>query len=322
MTGFSHSTISRVLNGKAKEFRISDGACKTIWKAAEEINYRPSMLARALRLKKTMSIGLIVPDIKNPFFGELAWRIEIRLRAEGYSTIICNTDSVPANEKSYLRTLSDREVDGVLLVPIHSREWGELEEISQRKSVVLIVRSLNNTSLPCVISNNLQAAQDLTSEVINLGYSRIGFLGGTPGSFINKSRLQGYQNALKASRLPYEEKRVLCESFSIDAGERMMNALLQSSPDIDAVFCVNNLVFLGAMKAMNQSASGVRERIMMAAFDIARHSGLFYRPMISATQNLAALTEKGVSLLLDAIGRHPVAHCPVSLPVQIEKYHI
>lgn len=322
MTGFSPSAISRVLNGKAKEFRISEETSRAILKAAEDINYRPSLLARSLRLKKTLTIGLIVPDIKNPFFGELAWRTEILLRAQGYSTIVCNTDSVEANEKSYLRALSDREVDGILIAPIHMEEWSELGEISLRKSIVLIVRSLNKTSLPCVISNNQRAAQDLTAEVIRMGFYRIAFLGGKPGTFINASRLQGYQNALLARSIPYEENLVLNRDFSIDAGEAMMKELLLKEPDVEAVISVNNLVFLGAMKALNEYGTDAQANIMMAAFDIARHGGLFYRPLISATQNLRALTEKGVSILLNAVNSRPIPEGPITLPVQIEKYHL
>ena len=290
--------------------------------AAKQINYRPSMLARSLRLKKTMTIGLIVPDIKNPFFGEIAWRTEILLREHGYSTIICNTDGVRKNEKFYLRTLCDREVDGMLIVPIHTEEWAELQEICQRKSVVLMVRSLNDTSLPCVISDNRQAAEDLTAEVISLGYRQIAFLGGEQGTFINTSRLSGYRDALKAYDIPYNKDIVFNTEFSVDAGEKMMHSVMERSPGAEAVFCVNNQVFLGVMKAMNESDSEDHDNTMIAAFDIARHSGLFQRPLISANQNLESLTDTSVSLIIDVINNKPIPDCPINLPVQISKYNI
>ena len=155
-----------------------------------------------------------------------------------------------------------------------------------------------------------------------MGFYRIAFLGGKPGTFINSSRLQGYQNALLARGIPYEEDLVLSRDFSIEAGERMMKELIQKDPEVEAVVSVNNLVFLGAMKALNEYGSDAQANIMMAAFDIARHCGLFYRPMISATQNLRAITEKGVSILLNVVNSQTIPEGPITLPVQIEKYHL
>ena len=134
LTGYSYSTISRVLNGKAKEFRISDETCRKILEAAKTVNYRPNILARSLRLKKTMSIGLIVSDIRNPFFGELSSKIEVRMRESGYSTILCNTNEIPENEEFYLQVLMDRKVDGIITAPTHKEEWDRLEEIRKDRA--------------------------------------------------------------------------------------------------------------------------------------------------------------------------------------------
>jgi len=320
MTGFSHSTISRVLNGKAQEFRISDKTCGAILAAAAKIKYRPSILARSLRLKKTMTIGLIVPDIKNPFFGELAWRIEILLREQGYSTIICNTDGIADNETSYLNTLADREVDGILIAPIHTEEWSDLEEVRRKKAVVLVVRALYQTDLPWVTSDNARAAEELASELIEQGMTRIAFLGGKEGTYINSARFQGYRNALRAHRLPFSKKLVMHRDFTIESGEEMMQALLERIPDLQAIFCINNLVFLGAMRVITRSAKEALDHIMVASFDIARHSDLFRRPLISANQDMKSIAESSVSLLLDEITHNRRPEPRITIPVQIEKY--
>ena len=170
ITGYSYSTISRVLNGKAKEFRISDETRKIIFDAANEVNYRPNILARSLRLQKTMSIGLIVSDIQNPFFGELSSKIEVRLRESGYSTILCNTNEIPENEEFYLQVLLDRKVDGIIIAPTHSEEWKYLEEIRKERAVVLIDRIFENSDLPWVTSENKIAAEKMTTRLIDLGY--------------------------------------------------------------------------------------------------------------------------------------------------------
>ena len=322
MTGFSCSTISRVINGKSTEFRILESTRRAILKAAREIKYRPSILARSLRLKKSMTIGLIVPDLMNPFFGELSWMIERSLGEHGFSTIICNTNGVPKYEEFYLRVLVDRQVDGILIAPTHTKEWKELEKVSLKTAVVLLVRTLYETELPWVTSDNIGAAEALTSALITLGHSRIGFLGGTAGSYIHSARYSGYRRALQKHGLPFNGHLVLRKDFTIEAGEAMMRSLLSKTPDIQVVFCINNLVFLGAMKVVRQHEAKNRGPIMLAAFDIARYSGLFRRPLLSANQDMEGLASAAVSLFLDRINGRPIKDAHITIPVRIDRYRV
>lgn len=176
ITGFSYSTISRVLSGKADEFRISTKTRKQILDAAAHLNYRPNILARSLRLQKTHTVGLIVSDIQNPFFGELSSSIEQLLRTHGYSTILCNTNEIPENEELYLKILVDRKVDGIIIAPIHTSEWDSMEILIKQTRVVLIDRIFYETSLPWVTSENAEAAAEVTRELVRLGHRKIAFL--------------------------------------------------------------------------------------------------------------------------------------------------
>jgi LacI family transcriptional regulator len=301
ITGFSYSTISRVLNGKAQEFRISDKTRQAILQAAESLNYRPNILARSLRLRRTHTVGLIVPDIKNPFFGELASRIEKLLREQGYSAFLCNTNEIPENEEFYLKVLVDRQVDGIIIAPIHTKEWDAMEEIRRERSIVLIDRIFYETDIPWVTSANEQAAEDLANELIKIGFSRIAFLGGTAATYINAMRYSGYLKALERRGLPLDERIVLFEGYSSEAGERMMEVLLEREPEIGAVLCVNNLVFIGAMKVVQKHEIETGRSIMMAAFDIDRYCEIFKRPLICARQDQEKLAANAVSLLMEGI---------------------
>ncbi len=322
ITGFSYSTISRVLNDKAKEFRISEETCKAILEAAESLNYRPNILARSLRLRKTMTIGLIVPDIQNPFFGELSWRIEKILREHGYSTILCNTNEIPENEEFYLQVLVDRQVDGIIIAPIHTEEWKDLENIQKETSIVLIDRIFYKTNLPWVTSDNMLAAERLTGELIGQGYRRIAYLGGTRDTYINSTRFEGYQNALLKQSIPLDDRIVLFHGYSTNAGEEMMLLLLEREPDIEAVFCVNNLVFLGAMKVVQQKEIKNGKYIMMAAFDIERYCNIFKRPLVCANQDLEKLAREVVSLLVDKINAVPRKDIHLILPIHVGTHRI
>ncbi len=320
LTGFSYSTISRVLNGKAREFRISEKTSKIIIEAAEKLGYRPNILARSLRLKKSMTIGLIFPDIQNPFFGELAWRIERLLRGYGYSTILCNSDEIPANEEFYLKVLVDRQVDGIIIAPIHTEEWEDLESIRKETSIVLIDRIFYQTDLPWVTSDNAGAAEELTSELINLGYKRIAYLGGTPGTYINSVRFQGYQKAMEKHGLQVDDNLVHFHGYSPEAGEFMMKMALQKAPDVEAVFSVNNLVFLGAMKIVQQEEARSKRSIFMAAFDISRYCEIFKRPLACANQDLPKLADTVVSLLMDTINGRTRQENHIILPILVDKH--
>lgn len=322
MTGFSYSTISRVLNGKAQEFRISDKTRQAILKAAEALNYRPNILARSLRLRRTHTVGLIVPDIQNPFFGELASRIEKLLREQGYSTILCNTNEIPENEEFYLKVLVDRQVDGIIIAPIHTKEWDAMEEIRRERSIVLIDRIFYETDIPWVTSANERAAEELMNGLIGIGFSRIAYLGGTAETYINTMRFAGYRRALAGRGLPVDNKIVLFEGYSPEAGERMMESLLQREPDTRAVLCVNNLVFIGAMKVVQKHEIETEKPIMMAAFDIDRYCEIFKRPLLCARQDQEKLAASAVALLMKGIQNTIGPDRHLVVPMSIGRHRI
>jgi len=320
LTGFSYSTISRVLNGKAREFRISEETCRKILEAAEKLQYRPNILARSLRLRKSMTIGLIVPDIQNPFFGELSWRIERLLREHGYSTILCNTNEVPENEEFYLKVLVDRQVDGIIIAPIHTQEWEYLESIQRETSVVLIDRIFYETSLPWVTSDNTLAAEAMSDRLIRLGYRRIAYLGGTPDTYINTARYEGYKRSLEKHAISLDPDIILFQGYSTEAGEKMMSVIWERDPEVRAVFCVNNLVFLGALRVVQRREQKDREYVMMAAFDIARYCHIFKRPLVCANQDLQKLANECVGLLLERINGKIRDNAHFILPIQVSEH--
>ncbi len=322
LTGFSYSTISRVLSGKAEQFRISKKTCREILRAAEKLNYRPNMLARSLRLRKTMTIGLMVSDIQNPFFGELGSRIERLLREHGYSTFLCNTNELPENEEFYLKILNDRRVDGIIVTPVHTTEWSSIKTLRRETPIVLIDRVLSRTRLPWVTSENTAAAERLTDELINLGYTRIAFLGGIPDTYISKVRYQGYENALHKSGIQLEKDLILFKGYSSEAGEEMMDRVGKARPDLEAVFCVNNLVFFGAVRVAREYEQKLGRSIMMAGFDISHYVNLFERPVISADQDVDALAGAAVNLLLSLINKKKLEKTQLMLPIAIHKHRL
>ncbi len=267
-------------------------------------------------------MGLIVPDIQNPTFAEIASKIEQLARKEGYSTFLCNANEVPENEKFYLQVLFDRQVDGIIISPIHTKEWTDMEAVRSRIPMVLISRIFTRTEMPWVTSDNAGAAATMTGELIKLGYRRIAYLGGTRDSYINSVRFRGYREAFRAHSLDVDMDAVLFKGYTPRAGEEMMEKVLERVPDVEAVFCVNNMVFFGAMKVLQQVESREKRSLMVAAFDIGRYSRVIRRPLVSANQDFTRMAESAVQLLIDRIEGRPREEHHLVLPVKVEKYHL
>lgn len=319
ITGLSRTTISRVLNGRAKEYRIADETARKIFDAARSFNYRPNIVARSLRLGMTTTIGLIVPDIQNPFFGELGSNIERLLRLEGYLTILCNTNEIPDNEEFYIRLLFDRRVDGIIIVPIQMEEWDYLVLMNKEIPVVLLDRIFLKTELPWVTSNNVLGAEKLTEELINRGCKKIAYLVGRPNTYINTMRFTGYKNIFEKYSLEIDNDLVLFSGYTYRDGEKMMEQLIRQNLTFDALFCVNNLVFHGVLEVMQDSMYESFSSLTMAAFDVDGYCDFLPCPVISANQNTMRLAESSVSILLDKIHNHKCNHNQLVLPISFNK---
>jgi LacI family transcriptional regulator len=318
ITGFSYATISRVLTGRAAEYRISQKTIRKINTAAARLQCRPNILARSLRTKKTWTIGLILSDIQNSYFGNLGSRIERHLRDCGYSTILCNSNESPKNEQLYLNVLVDRQVDGIILAPTQTKEDDSFKKVRKSLPIVLIDRSIYKTRLPSVTSQNEKAGERLTRSLIRMGYKRIAFLGGIPNTYITEKRYLGYKTALRKYKIASIDRMTVFKDYSLKAGEEMMGTVLDSSPDLEAVLCVNNHVFLGAVNGLREYEKKSRRSIMMAAFDIyPAYLPPFGRPFLSADQDIDGMANSSVKLLLAKIKGSPIAERHIQLPLRI-----
>jgi len=322
LSGFSESTISRVLNGKAKEFRISQKTADKILHIAELLNYRPNRLAKSLRLKKTMTMGLIISDILNPFWGEIAARVENLFRHHGYSTILCNSNENLANEEFYLKVLEDQHVDGIIISPFHTEEWAYMKSLrDSTRPLVLIDRIFYNTNLPWVISDNTFASETMADEMIRLGFKRIAYLGGIKDTYINDVRYKGFQNAFNKNSVVIDENMVLFqEKYSPENDIQKIQYLFDKNTDIDAIFCINNLVLFRALKVIKEWEAKNNKQLLLSAFDVGRFINLIDRPLIYADQDLNKVAEAAVNLLLALIEGKYIENRQIMLPFNIKKH--
>lgn len=323
LSGFSESTISRVLNGKTKEFRISQKTADKIQQIADLLNYRPNRLAKSLRLKKTMTMGLIISDILNPFWGEIASWIEKLFRQHGYSTILCNSNENLKNEDFYLKVLEDLHVDGIIISPFHTEEWAFMKSLRDNTPIVLIDRIFKNTTLPWVICENTCASEIMIDEMIKLGYRRIAYLGGIQDSYINNVRYKGFQNAFNKHSVGIDENIVLFqEKYCPENDIKGIQNLFDKNTDIEAIFCVNNLVLFRVLKVIKIWEAKNKRQLLLSAFDVGRFINLIDRPLIYADQDVNKVAESAVNLLLAQIEGRDIKNYQIVLPFHIKKHLI
>lgn len=281
-TGFSISTVSRVLSGKGKKYRISQNTIDYVTEVAKSCNYTPDLIAQSLRTRKTNTIGLTIPSIENPFFSNLSGVIINQLKSRGYNIILSDTMENVDNEVEALNSFVSRNVDGIIAVPVSSSPL-YIEQISKMIPVVLIDRYFENTTLPYVCTDNYYGAYIATEFLISKGYRRLLAIQGVPASMPNKERLRGFRQAVEDHRAEGVQETVSGDSFSVESGFSETLSALTSSDRPDAIFAFSNTILLGAIKAIRELGLVIPDDVALISFDNNRFLD-FFDPVITRVE--------------------------------------
>lgn len=281
-TGYSISTVSRVLSGKGKKYRISQNTIDYVTEVAKSCNYTPDLIAQSLRTRKTNTIGLTIPSIENPFFSNLSGVIINQLKSRGYNIILSDTMENVDNEVEALNSFVSRNVDGIIAVPVSSSPL-YIEQISKMIPVVLIDRYFENTTLPYVCTDNYYGAYIATEFLISKGYRRLLAIQGVPASMPNKERLRGFRQAVEDHRAEGVQETVSGDSFSVESGYSETLSALTSSDRPDAIFAFSNTILLGAIKAIRELGLVIPDDVALISFDNNRFLD-FFDPVITRVE--------------------------------------
>jgi len=299
------TTVSRALNGHASKYRISRKTELAVRKAAQEANFVPNQLARGLRLKKTLTIGLIIPDISNPFFAAIARQVTLGTRKHGYSVVLCDSQENVDLERQSIGVLRSRHVEGIAMCPV-GRNCEHLVELHRGGlPLVLVDRVFPDLPVPYVGSDNLGGARDATNLLIENGHRRIACLQGVRGTSPNESRVRGYKEALANHRIGADESLIVGDSFGEQSGYIQAKLLLRMQKGVTAILALSNLIALGALRALAEENLKVPGDISIIAFDDQPYSAFLATPMTSVAQSTAEMGEIAVKLLFDQINSAP-----------------
>lgn len=299
--GVSATTVSRTLSGQASRYRISKQTESAVNQLAKEFNFVPNHLARGLRLKKTLTIGLVIPDISNPFFAGIAHEVTLGTRKHGYSVILCDSQEDTTLEAQSVALLTSRHVEGIVLCPVglsseHLSRFGQ-----HNLPIVLVDRYFPDLPLPYVGSDNLTGAKDATRFLIESGHRRIACLQGLRGTSPNEFRLRGYKEALEEHQLPVDAALIVGDSFGEQSGYIETKLLLRTRKDVTAILTFSNLIALGALRALAEEKLRIPDDISIIAFDDQPYAAYLGTPMTTVAQPFSEMGEVAVKLLFDQI---------------------
>lgn len=299
--GVSVTTVSRVLNGKSERYRISKETQESINFAAKELSYSPNQLARGLRLKRTNTIGYIIPDISNPFFSSIAKSVEKSARKSGYSILLCDSEEDTKIEENLLQLMIDRKVDGLIISPV-GLEVNHLLKISQKNiPIVLLDRYFPELNFPFVTSDNYKGALEAVNMLIDYGHKRIACIQGLRNTSPNNDRVRGYIDAHKNHDLSVDKKLIVGDSFGEENGYIETKLILKQDNPPTALFAISNLISLGAIRAISEEGLKIPADISMISFDDQPYSRFLSTPMTTVSQQNTQIGQIAIKLLIDQI---------------------
>ncbi|MBX3061685.1 MAG: LacI family DNA-binding transcriptional regulator [Anaerolineae bacterium] len=262
--GVSVATVSRVFSN---EPHVRSEVRNLVLQVADELGYRPNRIASSLRKRSSKVIGLLVPDIRNSVFVDIARAIEDVANSQNMSIFLCNTDEDPAKEQMYLETLLDELVAGIILAP--TQETREPFEFLLKSGtpIVSVDRRINGAAIDCVLSDNVQAAELLTNQLIGNGYTHIGAVLGLENSTTGRERLKGFERALRKHNIEIDPDFVKFIHPDEADSEVIVSRWLRSENCPNALLTGNSRITLGAINAITQAKLSVPNDIALAGFD-------------------------------------------------------
>lgn len=296
--GVSISTVSLAIN---KKERVSEELRQKVTRAIDELNYRPNGLARGLKSKKSKVIGLIIPDIVNPFFPLMVRGVGDTAKRYGYNIILCNTDGEVKEEATFLRLFEEKCVDGIIFTCAGriKKSLSLLNELSIPK--VILDRRLDDLSIPTVTVDNTKGAYIATSHLIRNGKQKILFISGPDQLQSSLDRLNGYKQALAENQLPVKPELITYGDFSFESGQKALKDVIASQISFDAVFGANDMMTLGAIMVLSELGMDIPDQIEVVGYDDILLASLFKPALTTVRQPAYEMGAEAVKMVLRAM---------------------
>lgn len=304
LSGVSSAVVSYVVNDGPRP--VAAHTRQRVLEAMRELGYRPNAAARAFRLQKTHMLGLLVPDISNPFFGEFAKAVQIASSPRGYALMFADTENSTAKEAEQIQFLADRQPDGVMAIA-RTKQTDISPLLSRGIPVVAFDRFEGDGLLPTVTIDNYLGARDGVAHLQGHGHTKVALLAGPQDTQAGHARMRGWRDV--AGTGADSASLHVTGDFSREAGYSAMRELLDRGVDFTALFVSSDIQAIGALRALAESGLDVPRDLAVVAFDGTRETEYSHPPLTVVRQPLELLAETALDLLLDpenAQGIHQV----------------
>lgn len=294
--GVSTATVSRVLTNQP---HVRPELRERVLAAVAKLEYRPNLVARSLRSQQSNAIGLIVSDIRNPYFTAVSRAVEDVAYAQGLSVMLCNADENPEKEALYLNLMRDTNIAGVIFSPTR-QTLGNLDSLSIDFPIVMIDRTLAGSAADAVLIDNVAAGRELTAHLIANGHRRIAGLFGE-ASTTGRERRQGMEEAMQAAGIAPAAELMRYVPARIETGYSATLDLLRKDEPPEAIFTTNSMLTAGALQAIHALGLRIPDQVALVGFDETTWATLVQPPITLIAQPTSEIGKTATELLIQRI---------------------
>ena len=315
LAGVSTTTVSHVIN---KTRFVAENTTKKVSSAIDELNYSPSFVARSLKYNSTRTIGMLVTKSTSPFFAEVIQGVEKYCYRQGYSMILCNTEGDLVKQKEYLRNLSEKRVDGILVM-CSDLNQDLLALLEKKKDLPTVIMDWSQENIHTdKIEDNAELGGYLaTKHLIDNGHTKIGCISGSFNKVTCQQRLQGFRRALQEANIAENSDWILEADFECASAVAATKQLLKSTEMPTALFCFNDSMALAAIATLHQKGVRVPQDMSIIGYDNIDMAAFFSPPLTSIHQPKYQLGEKATQLLLDKINNNELEQQVIELTPEL-----
>ncbi|WP_312239606.1 LacI family DNA-binding transcriptional regulator [Pantoea sp.] len=313
LAGLSKATVSRYMN---HSIVLPQETINRIETAIHTLDYRGNSLARRLSKGGSETLGLVLPDITNPFFAELANAAEEAASARGYSLVLCITRNNPDKEAQFVRWLDTRQVDGLLFTTNRPDNGLLRKEIQRQRHVVLLDEDIPGSSVPKVFADNVQGGRIAAEQLIAAGHRRIAFIGGPEQLMSVRERYLGFCTAMKQAGLAVSPEWVMYGDYAREFGQQALNHLFRCHQRPSAVFAASDYLVLGLLDGLRASGLQAPAALSLVGFDDANYADLTHPRISTIRQPARELGHTAVNIMLRLLNNDADIPMETRLPVE------
>jgi len=312
----SIATASRVINNSDK---VNEVTRKKVLKAVKVLDFKPSRVAQRLRVKdgKKKLIGLIVPDIQNPFYVDVLRGVEDTSYANNYAILMCNFAQDESKASLYIDLMQTESVDGLILAPVNEKDKKVISLVESGLPIVCVDRGLADLDVDIIVVDNENGAYNAVKLLIEKGHKRIAYIAGLPHIPTTKQREAGYLNALNEAGIPFDGELIKFGNSKHESGQKLAKELLNMENPPTALFTGNNLITLGALETIHSMCLKIPDDIAIIGFDDMPWSISLNPPLTAVSQPGYEIGKRAATMLFQRINEPTSEYVKLELKTKL-----